>query len=154
YYASDIAWLDMKDNKIDMVVGPIENYTDQLFGYKAAHESFILIKDIEWSDRLARFATFLPDLQKGIPVAPEYKAEVPGMDAQLNAYDVVYYAGDCNMAGKTIAINLPNDERVQLEKGTRKLQLKNAMQAKFDQILMPIANELITPSQRKNITFN
>ena len=137
-----------------MVVGPIENYTDQLFGYKAAHESFILIKDIEWSDRLARFATFLPDLQKGIPVAPEYKAEVPGMDAQLNAYDVVYYAGDCNMAGKTIAINLPNDERVQLEKGTRKLQLKNAMQAKFDQILMPIANELITPSQRKNITFN
>jgi hypothetical protein len=154
YYASDIAWLDMKDNKIDMVVGPIENYTDQLFGYKAAHESFILIKDIEWSDRLARFATFLPDLQKGIPVAPEYKAEVPGMDAQLNAYDVVYYAGDCNMATKTIAINLPNDERVQLEKGTRKLQLKNAMQAKFDQILMPIANELITPSQRKNITFN
>ncbi|MDP2723959.1 MAG: Zn-dependent hydrolase [Bacteroidales bacterium] len=154
YYASDIAWLDMKDNKIDLVVGPIENYTDQLFGYKAAHESFILIKDIEWSDRLARFATFLPDLQKGIPVAPEYKAEVPGMDAQLNAYDVVYYAGDCNMAIKTIAINLPNDERVQLEKGTRKLQLKNAMQAKFDQILMPIANELITPSQRKNITFN
>ena len=154
YYASDIAWLDMKDNKIDMVVGPIENYTDQLFGYKAAHESFILIKDIEWSDRLARFATFLPDLQKGIPVAPEYKAEVPGLDAQLNAYDVVYYAGDCNMATKTIAINLPNDERVQLEKGTRKLQLKNAMQAKFDQILMPIANELITLSQRKNITFN
>ena len=154
YFASDIAWLDMKDNKIDMVVGPIENYSDQLYGYKAAHESFILIKDIEWSNRLARFASFLPELQKGIPVAPEYKNEVPGLDAQLNAYDVVFYAGDCNMATKTIAINLPNDERVQLEKGTRKLQLKNAMQAKFDQILVPIANDLITPEQRKNITFN
>jgi len=154
YLASDMAWLDMTDNQIDMVVGPIENYTDQLFGYKAAHESFILIKDIEWSNRLARFASFLPDLQKGIPVADEYKAEVPGSDAQLNAYDVVYYAGDCNMAGKTIAINLPNDERVQLEKGTRKLQLKNAMQAKFDKILVPIADVLIVPEQRKNITFN
>lgn len=154
YYASDIAWLDMTDNQIDMVVGPIENYTDQLFGYKAAHEAFILIKDIEWSNRLARFASFLPELQKGIPVAPEYKAEVPGSDAQLNAYDVVFYAGDCNMAGKTIAINLPNDERVQLEKGTRKLQLKNAMQAKFDKILVPIADELIVPEQRKNITFD
>ncbi len=154
YLASDMAWLDMTDNQIDLVVGPIENYTDQLFGYKAAHESFILIKDIEWSNRLARFASFLPDLQKGIPVADEYKAEVPGSDAQLNAYDVVFYAGDCNMAGKTIAINLPNDERVQLEKGTRKLQLKNAMQAKFDKILVPIADVLIVPEQRKNITFN
>ncbi len=154
YFASDIAWLEMTNNKIDMVVGPIENYTDQLFGYKAAHEAFILIKDIKWSDRLARFASFLPDLQKEIPVADAYKAEVPGLDAQLNAYDVVYYAGDCNMAGKTIAINLPNDERVQLEKGTRKLQLKNAMQAKFDKILVPIANELIVPEQRKNITFD
>lgn len=154
YYASDIAWLDMKDNLIDMVVGPIENYTDGLFGYKAAHEAFILIKDVEWSNKLAKYAKFLPELQKQLPVDEKYRSEVPGSDAQLNAYDVIYYAGDCNMAGKTIAINLPNDERVQLEKGTRKLQLKNAMRAKFDKILVPISDVLISADQRKHITFD
>ena len=83
-----------------------------------------------------------------------YKQETPGADADLNAYDVVYYAGDCNMAGKTIAINLPNDEEVQLKKGTRKLQLKNAMRAKFDNILVPIASQLIPEDQQANITFD
>ena len=154
YFASDLAWLDMKDNLIDMVVGPIENYTDALFGYKAAHESFILVKDVEWSAKLARYAQFLPQLQTELPVDEVYKKEVPGSDVDLNAYDVVYYAGDCNMAGKTIAINLPNDEKVQLEKGTRKLQLKNAMRAKFDHILLPISEVLIDESQRKYITFD
>lgn len=154
YQPSDLAWLDVKDNNIDLVIGPIESYTDQLFGYKAAHESFILIKDKEWSARLAKFAAFLPQLQKELPVDPAYKQETPGTDADLNAYDVVYYAGDCNMAGKTIAINLPNDEQVQLKKGTRKLQLKNAMKAKFENILVPIAGELIPEDQQKNITFD
>ena len=116
YFESDMAWIDMKNNLVDMVVGPIENYTDGLFGYKAAHEAYILIKDVEWSAKLAKYATFLPQLQTELPVDPEYKKETPGSDVDLNAYDVVFYAGDCNMAGKTIAINLPNDERVQLEK--------------------------------------
>ena len=154
YFNSDIAWLDMKDNQIDMVVGPIENYTDGLFGYKAAHEAYILIKDVEWSNKLSQYAKYLPELQTELPVDIKYKSEVPGSDAQLNAYDVIYYAGDCNMAGKTIAINLPNDEKVQLEKGTRKLQLKNTMKAKFDKILVPISKELIAPDQRKHITFD
>ncbi|MBW7847832.1 MAG: Zn-dependent hydrolase [Bacteroidales bacterium] len=154
YFESDIAWMNVRNNNVDMVIGPIENYTDALFGYKAAHEAFILIKDKEWSERLARFAQFLPELQKQLPVAEEYKKETPGADADLNAYDAVYYAGDCNMAGKTIAINLPNDEKVQLQKGTRKLQLKNSMKAKFDHILMPIADVLIAPEQRKNISFD
>jgi hypothetical protein len=154
YQSSDFAWLDVKNNNVDLVFGPIENYTDQLFGYKAAHEAFILIKDREWSDKLSKYAAFLPQLQKELPVDPIYKKETPGSDADLNAYDVVYYAGDCNMAGKTIAINLPNDEEVQLQKGSRKLQLKNAMKAKFDHILVPISNELITEEQRKYITFD
>lgn len=153
YFESDMAWIDMKDNLIDLVIGPIENYTDGLFGYKAAHEAYILIKDVEWSEKLAKYAAFLPQLQTELPVEQVYKNEVPGSDVDLNAYDVIYYAGDCNMAGKTIAINLPNDERVQLEKGTRKLQLKNAMQAKFDKILVPISEMVITPEQRKHITF-
>jgi len=154
YFESDMAWLDMNGNLIDIVIGPIENYTDQLFGYKAAHESFVLIKDVEWSNKLSKYAKFLPQLQKELPVDPKYKQETPGLKADLNAYDVVYYAGDCNMAGKTIAINLPNDERVQLKKGTRKLQLKNAMRAKFDEILVPISKVLIAPDQRQYITFN
>ncbi|WP_028834930.1 MULTISPECIES: dipeptidyl-peptidase 3 family protein [unclassified Pseudoalteromonas] len=154
FQASDFAWMDMKNNPIDVVIGPIENYEDQLFGYRAAYESYVLIKDLKWSERLAKFAAFLPELQKGLPVDSKYKQEVPGSDADLNAYDVVYYAGHSNAGSKTIAINLPNDEQVQLEKGTRRLQLKNAMRAKFDKILVPIAEQLIVPEQRKHITFD
>ncbi|MBT8068669.1 MAG: Zn-dependent hydrolase [Gammaproteobacteria bacterium] len=154
FEVSDRYWMDVKDNDIDVVIGPIETYEDRLFGYRTAYESYVLIKDLEWSDRLSRFAAFLPDLQAGLPVADEYKWETPGTDSDLNAYDVVYYAGHSNAGSKTIAINLPNDEQVQLDKGTRRLQLKNAMQAKFEKILEPIADMLIDETQRKHITFD
>ena len=154
YQASDLAWMDAKDNAVDVVIGPIETYEDQLFGYKAAHEAYVLIKDQEWSDRLAKYAAFLPELQRNLPVPDAYKQENPGSDADLNAYDVVYYAGDCNAGSKTIAINLPNDEEVQLQKGTRRLQLKNAMRAKYDKILVPLAEVLIDPEQQQHITFD
>lgn len=154
YFESDLAWMDMKTNPIDVVIGPIETYEDQLFGFKAASEGYVLIKDQEWSARLARYADFLPDLQKGLPVADAYKQEEAGSDSDLNAYDVVYYAGDCNAGSKTIAINLPNDEEVQARKGSRRLQLKNAMRAKFDKILVPISETLIAEEQRSHITFD
>ncbi|MFQ5704378.1 MAG: Zn-dependent hydrolase [Gemmatimonadales bacterium] len=154
YRASDLAWLSMKNNTIDIVIGPIETYEDALFGYKAAYEAYVLVKDKIWSDRLSRFAALLPELQRGLPVSAAYKQEVPGSDADLNAYDVIYYAGEANTGGKTIAINLPNDETVQLEKGTRRLQLKNTMRAKFDKILVPIANEVMADDQLKHITFD
>lgn len=154
FQMSDLYWMDVKDNEIDIVIGPIENYEDGLFGYRAAYEAYVLIKDMDWSARLARFAMFLPELQKGLPVPDEYKLELPGTDSDLNAYDVVYYAGDSNAGSKTIAINLPNDEEVQLEKGTRRLQLKNAMRAKFDKILEPIGDVLVDESQRRHITFD
>ncbi len=154
YQPSDLAWMDMKTNTLDIVIGPIETYEDQMFGNKAAHEGYVLIKDQEWSERLARFSAYLPELQLGLPVDEAYKKETPGTDSDLNAYDVVYYAGDCNSGSKTIAINLPNDEEVQLQKGTRRLQLKNAMQAKFDKIMLPISEVLIDESQRKHITFD
>lgn len=154
YQPSDMAWMDMTGNDIDVVIGPIENYEDHLFGYKTAFESYVLVKDKAWSQRLEKYAQYLPQLQEGLPVESAYKAEKPGANAQLNAYDVVYYAGHSNAGSKTIAINLPNDEEVQLEKGTRRLQLKNAMQAKFDKILVPIAEQLIVPEQREDITFN
>ena len=154
YQPSDLAWMDMKTNTIDVVIGPIETYEDQLFGYKAAHEAFVLIKDREWSQRLARYTSMLPELQRGLPVPAQYKAETPGTDSDLNAYDAVYYAGDANAGSKTIAINLPNDEEVQLKKGTRRLQLKNAMRAKFDRILVPVADVLIAADQRKHVSFD
>jgi hypothetical protein len=146
--------MDMKTNPVDIVIGPIETYEDQLFGYKAAYEGLVLIKDQAWSAKLARFAQFLPTLQKGLPVPDKYKAETPGSDADLNAYAAVYYGGNANVGAKTIAINLPNDEQVQLKKGTRRLQLENVMQAKFDAILMPIAKQLIADDQLKNVTFD
>ncbi len=154
YQVSDMYWMDVRDNQIDVVIGPIENYEDALFGYRTSYESYVLIKDLAWSDRLSRFADFLPALQEGLPVADEYKWETPGTDSDLNAYDVVYYAGDSNAASKTIAINLPNDPEVQLARGTRRLQLKNAMQAKFDKILEPIADTLVDESQRSHVTFD
>lgn len=154
YQPSDMAWMDMKNNTIEMVVGPIEVYEDQLFNYRAAHEAYVLIKDKSWSEKLSKYAEFLPQLQQGLPVSDQYKTEKPGTDSELNAYDVVYYAGDCNAGSKTIAINLPNDEEVQLSKGSRRLQLKNAIQAKYDKILAPMTEVLVTEDQRKHVTFN
>ncbi len=154
YQPSDLAWLDMKRNTVDLVIGPIETYDDGLFGYKAAHEAYVLVKDKEWSERLARYAKLLPGLQRGLPVAEAYKREKPGTDSDLNAYDAVYYTGQANAGSKTIAINLPNDEQVQLKKGTRRLQLKNAMRAKFDKILVPIGKDMIAEDQQGHIVFD
>lgn len=154
YQPSDLAWMDVSDNKVDLIYGPIETYEDQRYGYKAAFEAYVLIKDLEWSERLARFAEFLPELQRNLPVPEAYKAEQPGSEAELNAYDVVYYAGDSNAGSKTIAVNLPNDEEVQLAKGTRRSQLKNAMRAKYDRILVPIADVVIAEEQREHISFD
>lgn len=154
YQPSDFAWMAMKNNPVDIVIGPIETYEDQLYGYKASYESYVLIKDQAWSKKLARFAQYLPELQRGLPVPERYKAEQPGSDADLNAYFAIYYGGDANVGAKTIAINLPNDEQVQLKKGTRRLQLENVMKAKFEQIMLPIAKELITEDQQQNLTFD
>jgi hypothetical protein len=154
YRPSDFAWMAMKNNPVDIVIGPIETYEDQVFGYKASYESYVLVKDQAWSAKLARFVKYLPELQRGLPVDDKYKAEKPGSDADLNAYFAVYYAGNANVGAKTIAINLPNDEEVQLKKGTRRLQLENVMQAKFDKIMLPIAKELIADDQQSHLTFD
>jgi hypothetical protein len=154
YTASDYAWLDMKTNTLDIILGPIENYEDKLLNAKASYEAYVLVKDKVWSKRLAKYVAMLPELQKRLPVAAKYKREKPGTDSELNAYDVIYYAGDCNAGSKTIAVNLPNDELIQAKKGTRRSQLKNAMKAKFDKILVPIAKELIDSDQQQYVNFD
>ena len=163
YLASDLAWMDMKDCNMDLVIGPIENYDDHLFEAKAAYEAFILLKDEARSANLAKYVGLLPELQKALPCAPEYKTFVPGTSSDLNVYDAIYYAGDCNAGSKTIAINLPNDERVHAAKGARRLQLYNSMMAKFDKIMAPIGEVLVSEEQQKylsadaffwNVTFH
>jgi hypothetical protein len=154
YLASDLAWMEMDDNTLDVVIGPIETYEDLLFGFKASSSCYVLLKDLEWSEKLKRYARLLPDLQKGLPVHNRYKQETPGSDADLGAYEALYAAGDANAAVKALAFNLPNDESVQLEKGTRRVQLKSTMRAKFSKILVPIGDILIHESQRRRITFD
>ena len=154
YRPSDMAWMDMKSNRYDVVIGAVENYEDKLLGVRTAYEAYVLRKDQEWSARLSRFAALLPELQRGLPVPAAYRRETPGTASDLNAYDALFYAGEANTGGKTIAINLPNDEVVQLAKGTRRLQLKNVMQAKFDRILVPIATELLVAGQLRDVRFD
>jgi hypothetical protein len=154
YLASDLAWMDMQENMIDFVVGPIESYEDGFMGYRAAHSGQILIKDLEWSQRLNKYGKLLPELQKSLPCEDQYKQEEARANADMNVYDVIYYAGDCNAGSKNIAINLPNDPRVHAAKGSRKLQLRNAMKAKFEKILLPISEVLIDKDQRKHVKFN
>lgn len=154
YLVSDLAWMDMKNNTLDIVIGPIETYEDALFGYKASHSGQVLVKDKDWSKKLALYAGYLPKLQENLPVEAAYKKEKANANPDMNVYEVIYYAGDCNAGSKNIAINLPNDPRVHAAKGSRKLQLKNAMQAKFDNILVPISQLVITPEQQKHIRFD
>ena len=155
YYKSDLAWMDMKDTKLDFVFGPIENYDDELNSVKTSYEAFVLVKDEEESGKLDKFVAMLPQLQKELPCEPQHKKNyVPGTSSDMNIYDVIFYGGDCNAAGKTIAINLPNDDKIQEEKGSRRFQLRNAMQAKFDKIMKPIGEIVIEPSEQNHITFD
>ncbi|MBF0453208.1 MAG: Zn-dependent hydrolase [Magnetococcales bacterium] len=151
YQPSDIAWMAMKNNTLDLIIGPIEIYEDS-FGYKASHEAFLLRKDSRWSQRLKQYTTLLPLWQKALPVAPAYKKEQPGSESDLGAYDLLLTTGDA-AATRSIAVHLPNDEAVQLKSGSRRLQLKNAMKAKFDHILRPIAQQLIHPDQRSLVRY-
>ena len=154
YLESDLAWMDMKESKLDFVIGPIESYDDKFQETKASYESFILLKDENRSKDLAKFIAFLPELQKQLPCAPKYKTFVPGTSSDLNVYNVVFYGGDCNAGSKTIAINLPNDERVHAMRGTRRLQLRNSMKAKFDKILLPIGKLIMAADQQQYLNFD
>lgn len=154
YFKSDMAWMDMKDSKLDFVFGPIENYDDKLNLLKTSYEAFVLVKDEKESAKLSKFVAMLPQLQTELPCDAKYRQYVPGTSSDMNVYDAIFYGGDCNAGGKTIAINLPNDDRVQAAKGSRRFQLRNAMQAKFDKIMKPIGELIIEPSEQSNINFD
>ena len=152
YRASEIAWLDMKDAAIDLIIGPVEEYEDALFGRKAAHEGILLLKDRDRSARFGRVTSLLPQLQAGLPVPDAYKLEIPSLDGGIGVYDAVAYAGDAS-AMTPDAITLPNDEDLQLEKGTRRLQLRNAMRVGFDLATTAVAAGVIAAEQRVLVEF-
>jgi len=154
YYESDKAWMQMRDNNIDFVVGPVNTGEDRKFGYKEAHSAYLLIKDLEWSKHLERFEAMLPEMQAGLPVPDEYKQETPGDDSNLFVYDALFYGGHCNAGPKMIALNLPNDPVIQQETGTRSMQIRNVMEAKFDEILYPIGEMIIHDDQKDYVTFD
>lgn len=152
YRASDLAWLDMKSNSIDLIIGPIENYEDALLGRKAAHQGILLIKDRDRTAALDRVTALLPDLQRGLPVPPEYKTELPGVEGDLGVYDVIAFFGFAIPLAPS-AVNLPNDEQVQLEKGARRLQLRNAMRPVFKAKALVTAELVLTPDQCGHLEF-
>jgi hypothetical protein len=151
---SDMFWMDVNDNEIDIVIGPIETHEDRLFGYRAAYQSVVVLKDLEWSAQLAMLADLLPELQESLPVPFDYRRDLPTSNADLNAYDVIRYAGYSNVGTKATALSLPDDQELRLQKGTRRMLLKNAMRAKFETILEPIADVLIEQTQRQHVNFN
>lgn len=183
YNRSDIQWLGLLNNKLDIIIGPIENYEDEFQGSRTAFESYVMIRDMAWTQKLEKYVSLLPSLQQSLPVEAAYKpvlamnspqpmpsgnsgavlvVEAPEPGAQdgpkpgssLAVFDVVYYAGHNNAGSKTIAVNLPNDETLQQEYGTRRSQLKNVMQAKFDNMVKPIANLMLSEAQAAKVNFD
>jgi hypothetical protein len=154
YYQSDMAWMDLKDHLIEVVIGPYEVYEDEMFNYKAAFECFITLRDPEESKKLAKFGSYLVDIEKNLPIPDKYKNFERGSESPIVVAQEVFTAGDTKAGVQTIAFNLPNDERVRKAKGSKKVMLKNVNQAKFDKILTPIASKVLVEEQLPHVTFN
>ncbi|MCW8983991.1 MAG: hypothetical protein OQK55_01510, partial [Thermoanaerobaculales bacterium] len=152
YYESDKAWMDL-DSAIEVVVGPYETYEDHLFGYKAAFESFVCVAQPEDSAKLEVFKSQLPFLERNLPISDEHKNFDRGSESPIRVVDEVFTGGDTRAGVQTIAFNLPNDERVREEKGSKKVLLKNVMRAKYDAILTPIAGRVLPDDEADRIAF-
>lgn len=153
YYASDVAWMDITNSRVEPTIGPYEVYEDHLFGYKAAFESFITVADPAASAELEQLKGFMRDLEQQLPLPDQYKNPNRSFESPIRVVDVVYSSGDARRGVQTIAFNLPNDERVIEQKGSKKVMLRNVMRAKFDKILLPIAQTVLTPELTSNTEF-
>ena len=154
YYQSDMDWMDLKDHRIEVVIGPYEVYEDVLFNYKAAFECFLTIVDPAESKKLEKFANYLVDIEKNLPIDDKHKNFDRGSESPIMVVQEVYGAGDTKAGVQTLAFNLPNDERVRKAKGSKKVMLKNIHEAKFDKLLKPIAELVMDNEQLKNVTFD
>ncbi|MCC6192895.1 MAG: hypothetical protein IT518_00375, partial [Burkholderiales bacterium] len=152
YYASDIAWMEL-DASIEPTIGPYEVYEDEWFNFKAAFEAFIAVNDAAETAQLARFGKELQSLENRLPIDPKYRRAKLGGLSPIRVVTVVVSAGDGNHGIQTAAFNLPNDERVVAEKGSKRVMLKNYQQAKFEKVLQPIAAIALTPQDRALVAF-
>lgn len=153
YRQSDMDWMDLGDGDIEVVIGPYEVYEDELFGYKAAFEAFITIRDPIDSAQLEKIKSYIPDMEKFLPIPDEHKNLERGSESPISVVDVLFTAGDARAGVQTLAFNLPNDEVVREKKGSKKVMLKNVANAKYEQILVPIARRLIDDEQVENVSF-
>lgn len=153
YYASDVAWMDL-DSPIDLTMGPYETYDDELFGYKAAFEAFVTLRDEGESAKLLKFSGYLQELENNLPIEGRYRNPKLGAASPIRVVDVVYTSGEGNQGIQIAAYNLPNDEQVVKEKGSKRVMLKNVQEAKFNKALVPLSKILIEPSQRSQISFD
>jgi hypothetical protein len=153
YYASDVAWMDL-DAPIDVTIGPYETYEDELFGYKAAYEAFVTLRDDAESSKLVKFSSYLQELENNLPMDARYRNPKLGAASPIRVVDVVFTSGDGNRGVQTAAFNLPNDEQVVKEKGSKRVMLKNMQEAKFNKVLIPISKVALDPSQSSQISFD
>lgn len=154
YYESDMAWMDVRDNLVDITIGPYEVYEDNLFNYKTAFEAFLCVRDPEESAKLEKLKSYLVRMEKNLPIEDRYKDLDRGTESPVSVVDEVFAAGDTKAGVQTLAFNLPNDERVRQAKGSKKVMLRNICHAKFDKILMPIAERVVAPEQLPLVTFD
>lgn len=154
YFESDLAWMDVADNLLDVTIGPYEVYEDNLLGYKAAFEAFVGVRDPEESRKLDGLKAYIIKMEKNLPIEDRYKNLDRGAESPISVIDLVFSAGDTKAGVQTLAFNLPNDERVLDVKGSKKVMLRNICHAKFDKILMPIAERLVSKEQLPKVTFD
>lgn len=152
YYASDVAWMDM-DAPIDLTIGPYETYEDELFGYKAAFETFVTLRDEAESAKLVKFSSYLQELEDHLPMDARYRNPKLGAASPIRVVDVVFTSGDGNRGVQTAAFNLPNDEQVVKEKGSKRVMLKNMQEAKFNKVLIPLSKLILDPAQQSQTSF-
>lgn len=152
YYESDVAWMDL-DAPLDVTIGPYETYSDGLFGYKAAFEAYVTLRDEAESAKLARFSNYLQELENNLPIDARYRNPKLGSSSPIRVVNVVFSSGEGNSGVQTAAFNLPNDERVVEEKGSKRVMLKNIQEAKFNKTLIPIARVVLNPSQQEEVSF-
>ena len=153
YYESDVAWMDL-DAPLDITIGPYETYNDEVFGYKASYEAYVNVRDEQESAKLGAFARDLQEIENNLPIDPKYRNPKIGGQAPIRVVNEVMDAGDGNHGVQTAAYNLPNDERVVAEKGSKRVMLKNVQQAKFQQILIPISKKVLVADEQGDVAFD
>ena len=152
YYESSIAWLDMTDSKMDIVIGPNESTDDQLLGKKRSYEAYVMLKNEAQTEKMQQFATRLNEFQTDLPCPAEYKQFQPGTGSNIFSYDAIYYAGKANAGVKLIALNLPFDSDIQRDKGTRTILFENIIRNKFNYVVAPTANVLLETGYKENVS--